>query len=171
MCLCVCSALLYYVPCVLSLCDVLILSLYHVFLYVMGKSFIRILHSKFPAQIATGQVITHRKSPNYLLCPAEPARVLHRRCFFTHCARNHCSGALGGHWRLEALRRCASKPFSARNHCSRRLLFLQRHSNTPQWRCFFEHCARNQCSGATGARNHCSGVLRSHSAREIAARA
>ena len=55
----------------------------------------------------------------------------------------------------------ASKPLSARNRCSSKLLCIRQHSKTPPRRCFFVHSARKRCSG----------VLGSHRALEIIARA
>ena len=95
--------------------------------------------------------------------------------FFFDGTRKHRTGVVFSHFAFESTARAcsaatgcaksllgrASKPLSARNRCASRLLCIRQHSKTPHQRCFFPHSARN----------HCSGVLRSHLALEIIARA
>ena len=87
------------------------------------------------------------------------SRTPHRACLAVEVSARPCWAATRFSASLIGL---SPNPTNARSHCSRCLIFVSRCSERPHQVFFcFAHCARN----------HCSGVLGSHRALEIIARA
>ena len=96
--------------------------------------------------------------PDWLDTAGQRSETPHRACCALETTARPCSTAIGG---SKSLLGRASKPLSARNRCSSRLLCIRQHSKTLPQRSFFAYFARVDCSG----------VLRSDWALEISARA